>query len=286
MGRNFSALTVFAARVGERSDDGGVRAAAGERRRARARAGGRRALVGKDTRLSGYMFESALEAGFVAAGVDVLPDRTAADARHRLPDAALRAAASASSSAPRTTCYDDNGIKFFDAVGQQARPTRLEERIEALLDEPALTRESMQLGRAHACRQVARRVPGVLRLDDPGAAPTSSGLKIVIDCAHGAAYKVAPRVLDGPRRGDHPDRLLAERPQHQPALRFDRAGAAAAHRVRRAGRRRHRARRRRRPAGDGGPPRPRWWTATSCCTSSRCDRHAAGRTAGARWSAR
>ncbi|MEX2200724.1 MAG: phosphoglucosamine mutase [Dongiaceae bacterium] len=153
---------------------------------------GGRVLVGKDTRLSGYMFESALEAGFVAAGVDVLlagplPTPGIAYLVQRL-DCSFGAVISASHNP-----YDDNGIKFFDRTGGKLAD-ELEEAIESHLDEPALTRESGALGRAtrvdseRALYQsfCASTLPPGMRLD---------GLKIVIDCANGAAYKVAPRVL-------------------------------------------------------------------------------------------
>lgn len=153
---------------------------------------GGRVLVGKDTRLSGYMFEAALEAGFVAAGVDVLlagplPTPGIAYLVQRL-ECDFGAVISASHNR-----FDDNGIKFFDRSGGKLADD-LEEAIESHLDEPAPTRESAALGRAtrvdaeRALYQsfCASTLPGGMQLD---------GLKLVIDCANGAAYKVAPRVL-------------------------------------------------------------------------------------------
>jgi phosphoglucosamine mutase len=153
---------------------------------------GGRVLVGKDTRLSGYMFEAALEAGFVAAGVDVLlvgplPTPGIAYLVQRL---GCDFGAMISASHNR---YDDNGIKFFDRDGGKLADD-LEEAIESHLDEPAPTRESSALGRATRVdneRQLyqsfcASTLPTGMRLD---------GLKLVVDCANGAAYKVAPRVL-------------------------------------------------------------------------------------------
>ena len=153
---------------------------------------GGRVLVGKDTRLSGYMFEAALEAGFVAAGVDVLlagplPTPGIAYLVQRL-NCDFGAVISASHNR-----YDDNGIKFFDREGGKLADG-LEDAIEALVDEPAPTRESSALGRATRVDKervlyqafCASTVPAGMRLD---------GLKLVIDCANGAAYKVAPRVL-------------------------------------------------------------------------------------------
>jgi phosphoglucosamine mutase len=155
---------------------------------------GGRVLVGKDTRLSGYMFESALEAGFVAAGVDVLlagplPTPGIAFLVQRL-GCDFGAVISASHNR-----FDDNGIKFFDRAGGKLADA-LEEAIESQLDEPAQTRESAALGRAtrvdseRALYQefCAATLPAGMRLE---------GLKLVIDCANGAAYKVAPRVLAG-----------------------------------------------------------------------------------------
>ncbi len=153
---------------------------------------GGKALVGKDTRLSGYMFESGLEAGFVAAGVDVrligpLPTPGIAYmTQHFECDFGVVISAS-------HNLFYDNGIKFFDARGSKLSD-ELEHEIEGLLDEPALTRESEDLGRAvrvDKSRVVyqdfcASTLPDGMDL---------AGLKIVIDCANGAAYKVAPRVL-------------------------------------------------------------------------------------------
>jgi phosphoglucosamine mutase len=150
------------------------------------------ALVGKDTRLSGYMFEAALEAGCVAAGVDVsligpLPTPGIAYLTQRF-GCRFGAVISASHNP-----YEDNGIKFFDATGSKLSDD-VERQIEALLEGPVLTRESTKLGRATRVDKsrvvyqqfCASTVPKGMDL---------SGFKIVIDCAHGAAYKVAPRVL-------------------------------------------------------------------------------------------
>jgi phosphoglucosamine mutase len=153
---------------------------------------GGRALVGKDTRLSGYMFEAALEAGFIAAGVDVsligpLPTPGIAYLTQRFA-CSFGVVISASHNH-----YQDNGIKFFDANGSKLSDAT-EEQIEALLDGPALTRESMQLGRAQRVDK-SRVVYQEFCMSTIPAGTDLSGLKVVIDCAHGAAYKVAPRVL-------------------------------------------------------------------------------------------
>src|SRR5258707_667443 len=149
-------------------------------------------LIGKDTRLSGYMFESALEAGFVAAGVNVqligpLPTPGIAYMTRRF-ECDFGVVISASHNP-----YDDNGIKFFDATGAKLSD-EIEERIEQELALPPVTRTSRSLGRAtrvdrsrtHYQEFCASTIP-------PGTDLT--GLKIVVDCANGAAYKVAPRVL-------------------------------------------------------------------------------------------
>jgi phosphoglucosamine mutase len=149
-------------------------------------------LIGKDTRLSGYMFEAALEAGFVAAGVDVmligpLPTPGIAYMTQRF-ECDFGVVISASHN-----LYDDNGIKFFDSSGAKLSD-ELEASIEQSLQEPALTRESRALGRAmrvdksrtHYQQFCADSMPKGMDL---------AGFKVVIDCANGAAYKVGPRVI-------------------------------------------------------------------------------------------
>jgi phosphoglucosamine mutase len=149
-------------------------------------------LIGKDTRLSGYMFESALEAGFVAAGVDVnligpLPTPGVAYMTQRF-DCDFGVVISASHN-----LYEDNGIKFFDRSGGKLSDA-LERQIEARLDEPAATVPSVRLGRAvRVDRSRTQYQEFCASTLPPGL--TLEGLKIVIDCANGAAYKVAPRVL-------------------------------------------------------------------------------------------
>jgi phosphoglucosamine mutase len=149
-------------------------------------------LIGKDTRVSGYMFEAALEAGFVAAGADVLmtgPLPTPAVAyMTRQMKCRLGVVISASHN-----LYEDNGIKFFDGEGGKLSD-ELEEKIEAQLASLPLTRASREIGRA-------RRVDSALFHYQElcnrilGAGNNLSGMKLVIDCANGAAYKIAPRIL-------------------------------------------------------------------------------------------
>ena len=149
-------------------------------------------VIGKDTRVSGYMFESALEAGFVAAGVDVkllgpLPTPAIAVLTRKF-EADLGVVISASHNP-----YYDNGIKFFNGEGQKLSD-ELELAIEAELDKAVTTRESALLGKAE--QVVTARLQYqefCLSTVEPGL--DLSGLKIVLDSAHGAAYKVAPIVL-------------------------------------------------------------------------------------------
>ncbi len=149
-------------------------------------------LIGKDTRLSGYMFESALEAGFVAAGADVLllgplPTPGIAVLTQEF-KADLGVVISASHNP-----YVDNGIKFFDGGGSKLSDD-IELEIEAQLEKPAITLESQKLGKAKRIDTAriryqefcASTFPSELSLD---------GLKVVFDGANGAGYKVGPRTL-------------------------------------------------------------------------------------------
>jgi phosphoglucosamine mutase len=151
-----------------------------------------RILIGKDTRISGYMFESALQAGLSAAGADVLllgPMPTPAVAyltRTFHADAGIVISASHNP-------HHDNGIKFFSARGTKL-PDEVELMIEELLDTPMTVVESAQLGKASRINDAAGRYIEFCK----SSVPTStdlSGMKIVLDCAHGATYKVAPSVF-------------------------------------------------------------------------------------------
>jgi phosphoglucosamine mutase len=153
---------------------------------------GGRVLIGKDTRLSGYLFESALEAGFVAAGVDVmligpLPTPGIAYMTQRL-GCSFGVVISASHNA-----YQDNGIKFFDSQGSKLSD-EVENRIEELIDEPVVTQESQHLGRATRIDRSRVQYQEFCASTLP-AGMNLAGCKIVVDCANGAGYKVAPRVL-------------------------------------------------------------------------------------------
>ncbi|NMG33331.1 phosphoglucosamine mutase [Azoarcus sp. TTM-91] len=149
-------------------------------------------LIGKDTRISGYMLEAALEAGFAAAGVDVMlagPIPTPAVAYLTR---ALRLQAGVVISASHNPFYD-NGIKFFSALGAKL-PDAVEEDIEARLEEPMGCVESVRLGRARRIADAAGRYIEFCKSTFPNELDLR-GLKIALDCAHGAAYHIAPNVF-------------------------------------------------------------------------------------------
>ena len=149
-------------------------------------------LIGKDTRLSGYMFESALEAGFVAAGVNALligPLPTPGIAyMTRKFNANFGVVISASHN-----LYDDNGIKFFDGTGAKLSD-ELEEAIERELEQKPITKTSRSLGRATRVDRSRTMYQEFCASTMPTGLDLT-GLKIVIDCANGATYKVGPRIL-------------------------------------------------------------------------------------------
>ena len=149
-------------------------------------------VIGKDTRLSGYMFESALEAGFVAAGADVLllgPLPTPGIARLTQEfDADLGVVISASHNA-----FFDNGIKFFDRSGSKLTDD-IEMKIEEHLKNPAITLESHQLGKAKRIDTARIRYQDFCAASMPDGI-NLEGMKVVFDGANGAGYKVGPRAL-------------------------------------------------------------------------------------------
>lgn len=151
-----------------------------------------RVLIGKDTRISGYMFESALEAGLSAAGADVMllgPMPTPAIAYLTRTFHAEAGIVISASHNP----HHDNGIKFFSGKGTKL-PDEIELMIEELLDAPMTVVDSAKLGKVSRINDAAGRYIEFCK----SSVPTStdfSGLKIVLDCAHGAAYKVAPSVF-------------------------------------------------------------------------------------------
>jgi len=149
-------------------------------------------LVGKDTRISGYMFESALEAGLTAAGVDIhllgpMPTPGIAYLTRT-----LRAQAGIVISASHNPYYD-NGIKFFSVQGTKL-PDDIEQKIEYYIDSPMTTVESSKLGKAKRLVDAAGRYIEFCKASIPTRF-NFSHMKIVIDCAHGATYYVAPHVF-------------------------------------------------------------------------------------------
>jgi phosphoglucosamine mutase len=149
-------------------------------------------LIGKDTRISGYMLESALESGFNSAGVDVvllgpLPTPGVAYLT-RAQRASLGVVISASHNA-----YPDNGIKFFSAQGSKL-PDAWELAVEAAVDEPPVWVDSASLGRARRLDDAAGRYIEFCK-STFSTDLTLKGLKIVVDAAHGAAYQIAPKVF-------------------------------------------------------------------------------------------
>jgi phosphoglucosamine mutase len=149
-------------------------------------------LIGKDTRISGYLLEAALESGFSAAGVDVMLSGPLPTPAVAYLTRALRLSAGVVISASHNP-FDDNGIKFFSADGNKL-PDELEERIEAVLEEPMGCVRSADLGRAKRIDDAAGRYIEFCKSTFPNALDLH-GMRIVVDCAHGAAYHTAPPVF-------------------------------------------------------------------------------------------
>lgn len=151
-----------------------------------------RVLVGKDTRISGYMFESALEAGLSAAGADVMllgPMPTPGIAYLTRTFHAEAGIVISASHNP----HDDNGIKFFSGQGTKL-PDEVELLIERLIDTPMTVVDSARLGKVSRINDAAGRYIEFCKSSVPSSTDFS-GLKLVLDCAHGATYKVAPSVF-------------------------------------------------------------------------------------------
>ncbi|GJM14427.1 MAG: phosphoglucosamine mutase [Pseudohongiella sp.] len=149
-------------------------------------------LIGKDTRISGYMFEAALEAGVTAAGVDInllgpMPTPAIAYLTRT-----LRAQAGIVISASHNS-YRDNGIKFFSSEGTKL-PDELEKAIEAELDKEVTTVPSQSLGKASRITDAAGRYIEFCK-STVSSDLTFGGMKIVLDCAHGSTYHIAPSVF-------------------------------------------------------------------------------------------
>ena len=150
-------------------------------------------LIGKDTRISGYMFESALEAGLVAAGVDIrlLGPMTTPGVAYLT--RTFRASAGIVITASHNP-FEDNGIKFFSADGDKL-PDDVELAIEAELDQPIRTVESSALGKVKRIDDANGRYIEFCKSTIP-ASMNFRGLKIVVDCANGATYNTAPFVFE------------------------------------------------------------------------------------------
>lgn len=149
-------------------------------------------VIGKDTRLSGYLFESALEAGFAAAGVSVAMAGPLPTPAIAYLTRAFRARAGVVISASHNP-HQDNGVKFFSPKGRKL-PDAVESRIEQMMDQPLVTVPPEQVGRAQRLEDAPGRYiefcKRSLRLGD-----SLSSLSLVVDCAHGAAYRVAAPVF-------------------------------------------------------------------------------------------
>lgn len=154
---------------------------------------GGKILIGKDTRISGYMFESALEAGLSAAGVDIRllgPMPTPAIAYLTCTFHAQAGIVISASHNP----YQDNGIKFFSSDGTKL-PDDVELQIEAELERPLKTVDSGRLGRAERMDDASGRYIEFCKRTI-GRDISLNGMKVVVDCAHGATYHIAPHVFE------------------------------------------------------------------------------------------
>ena len=154
---------------------------------------GSKVLIGKDTRISGYMFEAALEAGLAAAGVGIrmlgpMPTPGVAYLTRT-----LHASAGIVISASHNS-HEDNGIKFFSAAGNKL-PDAVEEQIEQELERPMTTVSSGRLGKAKRLEDARGRYIEFCKSTIPSRLDFH-GLKVAVDCAHGATYHIAPDVLD------------------------------------------------------------------------------------------
>lgn len=149
-------------------------------------------LIGKDTRISGYLLESALESGLCAAGIDIrlLGPMPTPGIAYLTRTARARAGIVISAS---HNPYDDNGIKFFSSDGSKL-PDDVELQIERMMDEPLQTVDSSHLGKAKRYDDAAGRYVEFCKSTFPSRF-SLEGLKIVLDCANGAAYSIGPHVF-------------------------------------------------------------------------------------------
>ena len=149
-------------------------------------------LIGKDTRVSGYLFESALEAGLSAAGADILLLGPMPTPGIAYLTRTLRVNIGIVISASHNP-YADNGVKFFSHLGTKL-PDAFEWEIEALLERPVETVDSKRLGKATRVVDAEGRYVEFCKNTFPESL-SLSGLKLVVDCAHGATYRIAPEVF-------------------------------------------------------------------------------------------
>ena len=149
-------------------------------------------LIGKDTRISGYLLEAALESGLSAAGVDVYLSGPLPTPAVAYLTRALRLSAGIVISASHNP-FEDNGIKFFSAAGTKL-PDAVEQAIERGMGEPIACVRSQELGKAFRVGDAGGRYIEFCKSTYPNELDLK-GLKVVVDCAHGAAYHVAPPVL-------------------------------------------------------------------------------------------
>lgn len=156
------------------------------------RLGTNKVIIGKDTRISGYMLESALEAGLAAAGINAVLTGPLPTPAVAYLTKTFRAEAGIVISASHNPYYD-NGIKFFSASGEKL-PDEIELAIEAELDKPMTCVSSDLLGKAMRMDDAAGRYIEFCKGTFPSEL-SLSGLKLVVDCAHGAAYHIAPAVF-------------------------------------------------------------------------------------------
>jgi len=154
--------------------------------------GTKKVLIGKDTRISGYLLETALEAGLVAAGVDVRLLGPMPTPAVSYLTRTFRAEAGIVISASHNPYYD-NGIKFFSADGTKL-PDDVELAIEAAMEQPMVCESSERLGKAMRIDDAAGRYIEFCKSHMPNHL-SLSGLKVVLDCAHGATYHIAPNVF-------------------------------------------------------------------------------------------
>lgn len=149
-------------------------------------------LIGKDTRISGYMIESALEAGFASSGVDVLMTGPLPTPGVAYMTRALRLSLGVVISASHNP-FDDNGIKFFSARGEKL-PDAWEQDVEAMLEKPAEWVDSARLGKVRKLEDARGRYIEFCKSTFSGEL-SLKGMKLVVDAAHGAASRVAPDVF-------------------------------------------------------------------------------------------